>query len=144
MNKTLSVQTKDFKKITISKISDILLKLMKLHIGDVSAITKEDMYKFLFKENIDDSLKAWIRWDFVKKAMHKCRLRSKCFIVSRRLENGQYIYYVPINNAEIMPYHNMLDRNISKMEYMKKRAEKSIKEQWYRKDWEFLPLNSIE
>lgn len=126
------------------KIALILLEKFKNHIGQLNCISKTDLYFYLFKEKYSQSsLKSWMRWEFVKKAMRKCRTKSKCFITYVFVDN-EFYFFVAKDNLDINTYTKQLSKNIEKMKYMQKRAQESIDKQWYKQNWGFENIKKLK
>ena len=125
------------REITQRQIADKLLDIFETHLGFEEAITKQKLFKRLFKHKYqDNNLADWVRWEFVKKAMNYCRRKSNCFIVGQRTSTG-YEYCVVSSVYDAEKYINMLNNSIKKMHYMKKKALKAVEEQWCFEDWSF-------
>jgi hypothetical protein len=118
------------------EIAKQLLLIFRKHIGFDNSITKDELFKKLFDKDYNpNDVKDYIRWDFVKKAMHLLRTKTKCFIITERYEGESYIYVInEIEEAKV--YIDILDNNINKMRLMQKRAQKAIKEKWHKLDWD--------
>lgn len=117
--------------LTTGNIADKLLKIMKAHIGFENSITRKALfYKLFLKSEDEDSLEDWLRWEFVKKAMHLCRVRTKCFISSCRDDNFIFRYFVVNSEEDTEHYIKMLENNIRKMRTMQQRCRKAGREKW--------------
>jgi len=133
----ISIPGKVKRLLTTNNLATIIIELMKNHIGRDRAITKEKLFSSLFNKTYSDNdIRDWLRWEFVKKALHLLRQRSNCFVISDRKKDGTFIFFVISNNSESMLYQNQLDKSIRAMYYMKRRAIKSIDEQWYKQTFE--------
>jgi hypothetical protein len=122
-------------KLTTANLAGKLLNILRYHIGFENAITKADLFKEVFKKVDDDSLEDWIRWEFLKKAMHLLRVRSKCFVAGTN-DNRTWKYFVVQTVDDANHYIAVLDNNIRKMRIMQKRALQAANEEWWRlPDW---------
>jgi len=123
------------RSMTTRNIAEAVLVLMQNHIGYDNNISKNDLFYKLFRKELNDNdIKDWLRWEFVKKAMHFCRVYTNCFI-GLKSENGTYKYFVLSNENDLSYYNDMLENSIRKMKLMQIRARKSIKEEWYKDKW---------
>ena len=120
--------------LTTRNIAQILLEIMRDHIGTENEIARHQLFKKIFKKNEQDTLGDWVRWEFVKKAMHYCRRNTKCFIASRN-EDGTWRYFVVADDYDVAEYVNVLKKNIKSMMSMMKRCQKASKQQWHKEQW---------
>ena len=127
-------QFNDLKKLTTNNIALKLMKIFEKHIGNQNAITRGQLFKRIFGRREEISLVDKLRWDYVKKAMHLLRSRTKCFIGSKR-ENGIWKYFVLETEEDAMFYIDNLERNIKRMRIMQRKAMKATQEKWHRIDW---------
>lgn len=127
--------------LTVKNIALKVLPIFKNHIGRDNAITRGQLFKRLFKRNELDTLEDWLRFEFVKKAMHLCRQRTKCFIGSRH-EHGVWNYFVVNSERDAQYYVDILNKNIKRMRVMQQRAVKAGREKWGEKDWILEDKNS--
>lgn len=124
-------------KLTTKNIALRLMEIMKNHIGYDNHITRPQLFGEIFLKEEEETLADWLRWEFVKKSMHLCRRKTKCFISSKR--NGHnWVYFVVADEDDAGHYVDNLNKNISRIRKMQLRAMKSAREQWYKEDW-FLP-----
>lgn len=124
----------DKMRMTARNIAIQLLDLMRDHIGFSNAISKELLFKAIYKRLPENNLSDWLRWEFIKRAMHWCRLNTKCFIGSRRY-NKRWYFFVISNTADANYYIQNLETAIKKMRFMQQRAAKATIEKWYLQDW---------
>jgi len=118
----------------VNSIADKLLVLFKEHIGHSRRLEQRDLFIELFKTKPTNSLQDWMRWEFTKRAMHKLRKYSNCFVISSR-EGISYSYFVAKNITEAKGYANSLNGNIKGLKLMQKKAVKSVNERWYAENW---------
>lgn len=119
----------------ISKIAILLLRIMRNHISADKAITQEKLFYKLFKMDYEDNKSShWMLWEFTKKAMHKLRRDSNCFIVNYR-KGIEFSFFVVMDSRDADFYVDKLNECIKSMKYMQQRAYKAAKEKWYQQDW---------
>lgn len=116
-------------------IANQLLSVFKDHIGSENAISRKALYRKVFREKYDaEELGSYMRWEFVKQAMHFLRKRSNCFIAGD-FQGGKYAYFVVRSREDGMLYVSQAEQKIKKMAEMQQRAMLSVKERWYAKEW---------
>ena len=131
-----NISGKEQRKLTTTKIAYELLLIFKNHIGRNNGITRDKLFKKLFKEDYDDNnLKHYIYWDFVKKAMNLLRKKSNCFIISKQ-SNNQYKYFVvkTVSDSDIYVKHT--DNIVKRINTMQKKCIQAGIESWYKQPWE--------
>lgn len=134
-NKTsLLVKSEHQIRLTAKNIAIMLLDIMQEHIGFNNAISKDMLFKAIFKRLPEKNLSDWLRWEFIKRAMHWCRLNTKCFIGSRRY-NDRYYFFVIASMVDANYYIQNLEVSIAKMRYMQQKAHKAALEKWHLLDW---------
>lgn len=129
-----SLKGVQMRALTTKNLAQVLFNVMRDHVGRDSEISRADLFQKLFKKREQDTLQDWLRWEFVKKAMHYCRQRTFCFISSRS-KNSTWYYFVVKDHDDAGEYINTINRSIKSMEAMKKRAIKAADEGWHRKEW---------
>ena len=108
---------------------------MPKYIGFDKAVSKNRLFTELFRSEFrENSLRDWVRWEFIKKGMHYLRQRTHCFVVSACI-NGQWYYYVPETENDLKYYIKNLDNTVKKIRWMQERAFKSVQEKWYKDKW---------
>lgn len=122
-----------------------LLVIMKKHVGENKRISRMDLFTMIYgvPEYEVEELKAWFMWEIIKKAMHYCRQRTKCQIVSQRFtykgkrhKNGSIFYYwVACTYFDAKIYRINLEKNIKAMIKSIGKMEKSVKQKWYKEKW---------
>ncbi len=129
---TLSKEDQNkLKYVTTRKISVFLrLSVLPKCIGRENAITKEEIFKKVFKESYVETPRHWLMWDFIRKGLHHCRKFSKCFVISEGVDWTR-IYYIPVNDDEMRPYQDQMDSLIQRCRAMKRKAKKAIDSDWY-------------
>ena len=128
-----------------------LLKIMKSHIGQENKISRMKLFKKIYgiSENEVNEFQVFILWEVIKKAMHKCRQRTKCQIISKAFKHSKYStqggvwsYWVACEFSDAKIYREGLRKNIKAMIKAMSRMEKSVSQSWYKLDWtENLKLN---
>jgi len=127
---------KEMRELSVRKIAVKLMDIMQKHIGNDAAITKERLFKKLFKQDLDDNrVDHWMIWEFTKRAMHKLRRDSNCFLASARA-GSTYEYFIVADETDADFYILQLDSSIRKMRSMQKRAQRAVKEKWHQQDWQ--------
>ena len=121
-------------KLTTKNIALKLMDIMKTHISYDNAITRPEMFRQFFQKEEEETLADWLRWEFIKKAMHLCRVKTKCFISSKR-EGHNQVYFVVETEDDANYYIDNLNKNINRIRAMQQRVMKSVREQWHRSDW---------
>jgi len=129
------MKLKDMQKLTTKNIAMKIMDIMKKHIGYDYHITRPQLFRELFLKDEEETLADWLRWEFVKKAMHLCRVKTKCFISSKRSEGHNWVYFVVADEDDAGYYVDNLNKNINRIRAMQQRAMKSAREQWYKEDW---------
>lgn len=80
---------KEIKKVALlTNISEIIHKLfviMGQHIGQENKISHTELFRKVYNIGPSDvsELQEWIMWELIKKALHRCRQRTKMFVVSK-------------------------------------------------------------
>ncbi|KKK54812.1 hypothetical protein LCGC14_3080950, partial [marine sediment metagenome] len=92
------------------------------------------LFRVVFGRGEEITLADDLRWDYVKRAMHMCRQRTKCFI-GHKFERGVWKYFVVEDFTDAKYYVNTLERNIGRMRAMQQKAMLSVRQKWYRLDW---------
>lgn len=124
----------EIKLLTSANIAYKLLGIFSNHIGADNAISRGKLFRKIFNRSEEITLADELRWDFVKRAMHLCRQRTKCFIGSR-YDGGLWKYFVVESFSDAQYYCNTLEKNISRMRAMQQKAMKAVRQKWYRLDW---------
>ena len=121
--------------LTVNNLAFVIMKIMQKHMGTENAISRRSLFYKIFKKREEDSLEDWLRWEFVKRAMHRCRQRTKCFIGSLN-QKGIWKYFVVVDYADAEHYINILKKNIKRMEFMQQKCLTSVEEKWHSQSWE--------
>ena len=127
-------QLQQLKRLTVTNIGMKLLNIFTNHIGSENAISRAALFRKVFGRAELPSLADEFRWDYVKRAMHLVRQRTKCFIGSMR-ERSTWKYFVLRTQSDAQHYIDTLERNIKRMRVMQRKATKSVEEKWHRLDW---------
>lgn len=122
------------KLLTTTSIAYKLLHIFRIHIGEYNAISHNELFKKVFGRSEEITLADDLRWEYVKRAMHYCRQRTKCFI-GHKFENGVWKYFVVEDFRDAKYFCDTLERNIGRMRAMQQKALKSIRQKWYEIDW---------
>jgi len=115
----------------ISKVTDRLLIVFRSHVGIINAISQSDLFVELTGHKPTSKLEDWVRWELIKKAMHRLRKETKCFVISKRTINT-FIYFVPSTIPEAKIYVNNLNSTIESIKTMQSKAILSVKKKWYK------------
>lgn len=133
--KELKLQHLRRKVMTINNIMYVVAKIMTNHKGLDKAISSDDLFREVYgaerkADYVDD-----FRWDYIRRAMHKLRQRTKLFIASNKMKGGSYEYFVPTDPREAQIYIDNIENNITRMRSMQRKAMKSVIDEWYKLDW---------
>jgi hypothetical protein len=123
-------------EITIQKVVLKLFSIMRQHIGRKNAVERSKLFYLIYGVKEDDlnDLQYIALWDILKRAMHKCRQRTKCFITNQRVK-GIYQYFVIKDTEDANCYANMATRTIKQLNAMTAKAYKSAREEWHQLEW---------
>lgn len=134
--KVSNTRAPTMKANVVREIAIRLMDIMRNHIGSKKALTREELFQKIFLQEGDiKKLDDWLRWEFVKKAMHYCRLHTKCFIGSQ-IKDQKWIYFVVKKEIDVQFYCDNLDKRIKSMNAMKLKAAKAVDEKWHKAKWE--------
>ena len=122
------------KLLTTANIAYKLLGIFQHHIGEYKAVTHRALFHKVFGRGEEITLADDLRWDYVKRAMHLCRQRTKCFI-GHKFEGGVWKYFVVEDFTDAKYFVNTLERGIGRMRAMQQKAMRSVRQKWYRLDW---------
>ena len=122
------------KLLTTANIAYKLLHIFRKHIGEGSAISHGQLFKRVFGRDEEITLADDLRWEYVRRAMHMCRSRTKCFI-GHKFERGVWKYFVVEDFRDAKYYCDTLERNIGRMRAMQQKALRSVRLKWYKLDW---------
>jgi len=136
-------QLQQLKRLTVTNIGMKLLNIFTDHIGAENAISRAALFRKVFGRAELPSLADEFRWDYVKRAMHLVRQRTKCFIGSMK-ERSTWKYFVLRTESDAQFYIDTLERNIKRMRVMQRKAMKSVEEKWHRLDWKADSKRQIE
>lgn len=147
--KTVQKKKKERKQIVVmTNIRDVinnLLKMMKKHIGKENKISHRQLFKKVYGMNPEEvsELHEWMLWEFIKRAMHRLRQRTKCFIVSKQIptsrfsRGGVWHYWVAQDMEDFIVYRNNIERNVKAMRAMVNKCHKAVRDKWYQEDWKY-------
>jgi hypothetical protein len=94
-------------------------------IGIENAITKEDLFRMIFKQTYTGSDTHWLWWEFTKKAMLKIRQSAHCFVIWQK-DGPTYKYFVPCNREEAAIYKDGLTKMEKRIGFMKRKIDKFV------------------
>lgn len=123
------------KLLTTANIAQKLLHIFKKHIGEENSISHMQLFRKIFGRAEEITLADDLRWEYVKRAMHMCRQRTKCFI-GHKYERGVWKYFVVSDLNDAQYFVTTLEKNIKRMRAMQQKALKSVRDKWYKLDWE--------
>jgi len=124
-----------------------LLKIMKKHIGENNKISRRSLFIKVYKVEPEllSELQEYILWDILKRGMHRCRQRTKAFIVSKLFKKSAYSakdkiggvwhYWVADDVNDFHIYRDNINRNIKAMRNMVNKCEKAVDQEWWKSDW---------
>lgn len=123
-------------EVTIKKTVFRLFEIMKNHIGSDNSISRDDLFYKVFgvRDTKINDLQYIVLWDLLRKAMHRCRQRTKCFITNYALYKSR-MYFVVKSHEDAMHYSTIVKNTIGRLKSMEKRAFKSTQEEWYKDEW---------
>jgi len=123
-------------EVGVRAIVERLFVVMRNHIGQDNSIERAKLFKKVFHVNDEDVtlLHREALYSFLKRGMHRCRSRTKCFITNYKL-NGEYLYFVVKDDYDADVYRQNADRTIKQLRAMTKRAFKASKEDWHNLEW---------
>ncbi len=125
-------------EINVDAMVRRILKFMRVHIGKENALSRTALFSkvFGYPESSFTELQLVALWTLLKRAMHKCRQRTKCFITNE-YRNGTYYYFVVKNWQDAQIYDNMVKRTIKALNGMNRRCQRSVEERWHLDDWSY-------
>ena len=134
--KQIKLQHLREKVMTVNNIMYIVANIMKNHKGIDNAISSDELFKKVYLQPRKADYVDDFRWDYIRKAMHRLRQRTKLFIANIRLsKGGEYGYFVPTTENEAQHYITFLENNINRMRLMQRKAMESVYKKWYDLDW---------
>ena len=107
--------------LTTKNVVDVIFVIFRDHVGRDNAISKNKLYKKVFSKTFNNSLEDFMRYEFLRRALHYCRLRTNCFIVSE-WKGNDYFFYVLKNKEEMEHFQHKCREAIKGLEYVSKRA----------------------
>ncbi len=134
------IETKLRKKkkleVTIRVIVERLFVIMRSHIGERNSITRAQLFYKVFgiTESDCNELQEIVLWDFLKRALHRCRQQTKCF-VTNRLVSSTYHYFVVESQSDAQWYTVRANKTITAIRAMERRAYKAARENWHKLEW---------
>jgi hypothetical protein len=123
-------------EVGVRAITERLFVVMRDHIGQDNSIERAKLFKKVFQVSDEDIsvLHREALFSFLKRAMHTCRQRTKCFITSYKL-NGEYLYFVVKDENDADVYRQNAERTAKQLRAMTRRAFKAAKENWHKLEW---------
>jgi len=136
------------KTVLMTNLRDIInriLKIMKKHIGEDNRISRNTLFREVYGISPDkvSELQEWFLWELIKKAMHKCRQRTKCFIISKAYpmsrfsKGGIYHYWVANDGTDFIIFRDNINRNIKAMNEMVKKCDRAVRNEWHKAEWDY-------
>jgi hypothetical protein len=123
------------KHLATRTIAERLGSILPHHIGRKNAISRDELFKKIFhRYPSDKSLADYVRYDFLKRAMHFLRQQTHCFVISHQML-GSYYFYVIDSQDDVDVYVNRLEQSIKQMRKMQRRAQQSFDDEWSSQDW---------
>ena len=113
----------------------VLANIMKSHVGEANAIKGDDLFLAIYQKEREPDYVDDFRWDYIKKAIHRLRQQTKCFVSPVKLADGDYAYFVPTTYDETAHYIKILDDNKRRMSMMQDKIRTSVQERWFELDW---------
>jgi len=137
---------------SVREIVNKLLKIMKQHIGEENSISRNQLFKSVYGVPVENvsALQEWMLFELIKKAMHLCRQRTKCFIVSRQMTQqfgkryGTWYYWVAKDGTDYIVFSDNMNRNIVAMKKMVEKCDKAVRNRWYQQEWSFATKRENE
>lgn len=113
-----------------------LMETFEKHVGLKNSVGKQTLFKEINGVEYDeDDITHWLAWDKLKKAMSRVRTRSNCFITN--YFDGDFRYFVLSTETEKNRYHQNLDRVEERLEELRIRSSRAVKEKWHKQEWKF-------
>ena len=151
MEDVFAKQTKTIKQTAVTtSVNELVvrvLKLMRSHIGESNKISRRQLFTriYKFEPELVSELQEYMLWELLKRAMHRCRQQSYCFIVSKLIKQsahsaqdrygGVWHYWVAEDISDFHIYRDNINRNINAMRRMVARCERAIDQEWHKRDW---------
>lgn len=119
------------------EIAGDLFTIMKGHVGQDNGITRDELFSTVFgaPRKRFNQMQQFALNLLLLRVIHYLRVRSNCFIVSRR-NDKTWEYFVLKNDNDLDLYHDDVDGKIHGLKMMKKRASKAVSEGWHKQKWE--------
>lgn len=123
-------------EVSVQKIVERLFEVMRDHIGQDNAIERSKLFKKVFQVNEDDIslLHREALYSFLKRGMHRCRGRTKCFITNYKMDGG-FHYFVVKDETDAEVYRKQAEDTAKRLRAMSRRAFKAAKEGWHKLEW---------
>jgi hypothetical protein len=138
MNKKMNDKIVDMTEKSISR--DYIFDIMKNHIGRDNAISKIDFFEKCYGSIKQyNSFQQLYLWSKIISYLTRIRKSTKCFIVCEKIDIESKFYVLKTKN-EADAYIKRSNMKIQGMKQMQARAEKSVKQKWYKK----LDMEMIE
>lgn len=138
MQQISNIQLRGDRPLKVRQVAELLLEKFMDHIGPKNSVTRDELFRWVYGHRYNpNSLADYYCSDVLRRAMHLARAKTNCFITISRDVDDNYIYYIPQTENDIQGYIGILDQNISRMNKMKARARRAVKERWWKKQFEF-------
>lgn len=133
-----SIQVRGDRPLKVRQVSELLLEKFMDHIGSKNAITRDELFRWVYGHRYNpNNLADYYCSDVLRRAMHLARVKTNCFITISKTVDDTYVYYIPQTESDIQGYIGILDQNISRMNKMKLRARRAVNERWWKNKFEF-------
>lgn len=129
-------KTKKKIEVDVRAIVERLFDVMRDHIGQDNSITRPKLFKAVYQVSDEDIsvLHREALYSFLKRAMHQCRQRTKCFITNYKL-NGEFHYFVVKDEYDADVYRQNAENTVKRLRAMTRRAFKAANEEWHKFEW---------
>lgn len=123
-------------KLVVRQIAEQVLKIMARCKGSSRAIAREELFRQLYGVSPrSGNLMDYMRWVYVRRAIHLLRRRTHCYVCSTSVEQGVVFYYVPVTFEDASSYKSVLDCHIKGLQSAKRRVDQSVREAWHSEKW---------
>ena len=125
-------------ELSINALAKRLLKIMRSHVGRENSLSRSQLFFKVYghPESYFTTLQLIALWTLLKRAMHRCRQRTKCFITNE-YKKGNYHYFVVKDWQDAQVYDRIVKRTIKALNGMNARCQKAVEEEWWQDPWEY-------
>jgi hypothetical protein len=126
-----------FDNLDTHKVAQRLIEIMKNHVGERRRISRIDLFYLVYGVSINEvnTMKREVMCDYMLKARHLLRQRTRCQIVCRTFKvndkQKMYYFFVASNDKEAGYYKTLLKKAQKAMDKAMDRMERSVEEGWY-------------